>query len=271
MNRWSKYATAAQFMIVLLLFSSCGQPQVRSRWLDREIVVDGADTEWEGALFLLEQARATLGVMNDGDHLYLTLGLTDQEAQRQILGEGLTLWFDPKGKKNRTYAVRFPGAAARMAGSASAERAIRAMANSHGPSPEVEILGPETGESHLGHGAEAPQARIRLSYEAGRLVYEARISLDWIAQRPPGTVGLGLELARPERHALLAPDSGSEGGILLAQDVGGSLGHGGGGGGGGGRAIGGPPEQGPSASLKIWLRVLLAPGPVQAAAGQSGA
>jgi hypothetical protein len=45
---------------------------------------------------------------NDGENLYITLRIFEQEVQRQILFKGLSIWVDTDGKKSKKTGLRYP-------------------------------------------------------------------------------------------------------------------------------------------------------------------
>ena len=95
-------------LLAIALLAGCSK-RIDSQWRgERHIEIDGADTEWEGARVYIEGARAGIGLLNDAQDLYLCLVLTDPGTQLQVMRQGFTVWFDPKGKKNKTFGIRFP-------------------------------------------------------------------------------------------------------------------------------------------------------------------
>ena len=94
--------------LLVLGLAGCRPAEVPSRWLDREIVIDGDPQEWKGAVYALDGEATVLGLINDSMSLYLCLVSSDPNVSRQVLGRGFTLWFDPSGGKERTFGIRFP-------------------------------------------------------------------------------------------------------------------------------------------------------------------
>ena len=101
------------FFIALLFCSflglwGCDKFNIASTWKDREITVDGNDTEWQDRM--TQQGAIYLGVSNDAEYLYLCLGATDKKTKAQLMGlfrQNLSIWFDPEGKKRKTFGLRF--------------------------------------------------------------------------------------------------------------------------------------------------------------------
>jgi hypothetical protein len=97
--------------LALLCQTACGGGiDLNSHWRDRELVIDGADADWGEGRYILENVPISIGVMNDVDHLYLTMVTGDHDLQMLIAMRGLELWLDPKGAKRQVFGLRLPGA-----------------------------------------------------------------------------------------------------------------------------------------------------------------
>jgi hypothetical protein len=94
----------------LALFSGCLNMNmtIPGRWCDREIFVDGLDTEWEGTRFLVDKKDVTIGAMNDDRVLYLRLSTPDRATQWKIARHGLTVWFDPRDGNSKVMGISYP-------------------------------------------------------------------------------------------------------------------------------------------------------------------
>jgi hypothetical protein len=92
----------------LALVAGCGDIRLKSHWLDREIVVDGRLSEWEGLMTYVDQANIAFGLLNDDQNAYISLSTGDRINQSQILRRGLTVWLDGSGARQRTFGIRFP-------------------------------------------------------------------------------------------------------------------------------------------------------------------
>ncbi len=232
----------------LLLVATIGcSAKVDSKWLDREIVIDGADADWQGAKLNIERANVDFGIFNDQKYLYLVLGSMDRTLQMQMIRMGFTVWFDPEGKKGKVLGVRFPVRGMNM----GRERGMRGTERTAPDAERMAALIHETlekGEMEIysrgeEYGRRMPIAAagdllLRANYSAGRLVYELRIPLIHGPHAPyalgvyPGDeIGVGFETV--ERARMRPEGSGFGGGIGR-----GGRGFGGGGGGLGGRGGG---------------------------------
>jgi hypothetical protein len=96
--------------ILLLLFflTGCKKTELKSRWKDREIHIDGDITDWQNALIIDEKKNVSIGLFNDNDFLYLCLTTMDRLLIRQVRGMGFIVWFDPDGGKDKTFGIKFP-------------------------------------------------------------------------------------------------------------------------------------------------------------------
>jgi hypothetical protein len=97
-------------MSSLLFLNGCKEPvDLQSRWLDKEIVIDANDIDWQDyPLFYDEKTRSCIGVYNDDANLYLCFQTMDEDIQRQLLSQGLFVWFNKTGGKDKELCVCFP-------------------------------------------------------------------------------------------------------------------------------------------------------------------
>jgi len=95
--------------VVVFLHSGCTATRsLTSGTPGNTIVIDAQVPEWSGALRPMENEPFSLGILNDADYLYIALVSHNQPTIMQIMGQGLTFWFDPEGGKEKTLGVRFP-------------------------------------------------------------------------------------------------------------------------------------------------------------------
>lgn len=97
-------------MSSLLFLDGCKEPvDLQSRWLDKEIVIDANDNDWQDyPLFYDEKTRSSIGVYNDDADLYLCFQVMDEDIERQILSQGLFVWFNNTGGKDKQFGLCFP-------------------------------------------------------------------------------------------------------------------------------------------------------------------
>ncbi len=275
-----------------LLLGGCGAPKLNSRWPDQAIKIDGDPSEWKGDLYSLADDKAVVGVMNDNANLYACFGVKDTGLRRQVLGLGMTVWFDPTGGKNKVFGIRFPlnmrerGERLGQGMDMDPESMVTALGDSDAQVVFLEGEGP--GKKIL--LTEATGVQIKLGLAGETLVYELQIPLVKddthpyaIGALPGGNLGIGVEAASfpgrsPGRNWRNGGGpggggggggEGGEGGEGGGGDRGGwqqnvyqQRGGGWGGGGGGGRRggmRGGSEGQRPTAEpLSAWIKVRLA-------------
>ena len=264
-----------------LFFAGCGQPKITSHWKDRGISIDGKDNEWQGARVYLKDANVGMGLLNDEQHLYLCLSLSDRDAQVKVMRQGFTVWFDPEGKKNKTFGIRFPlgmqetrtpvaageeksqGFGMRGAGGQGNlnSKQIQSLFEQVLEFPEMEILGPRQYERRRVPLSEGQDIQLKLSYTYGRLVYELKVPLSQITHTTNAntekTIGLGFETPELKQAAQQQQMAGKGGGM---RGGGGKGGGGGmrGGGGKGGRMRGGATGEPTPEPFQLWTKVQLA-------------
>ena len=265
-------ACILSILLVWFAFASCGcsaAVDLTSSWRDRDVVVDGSDSDWQGATTYIKGSNLALGVRNDSTYLYTCVIINDRQTQMQVLTSGLTVWFDARGGQNKAFGFRFP---LRMQGNQpqagneprdDPEEARQLIQQSQS---ELEVIGPGKDDRERMPSMVAQGINARLGSRRGVLVYELRVPLRKSASNPYAIdigggqfLGIGFETTgfNPE---MMKDRPGGMGG--------GGLGRGGppqAGGGmppdGGGRPGDGPPGMqrgGQPEPLKLWTRVQLA-------------
>ena len=262
--------------------------RIESRWRDREVVIDGDNGEWAGPLVPVEENHPiTTAAMNDGQFLYVVLSTSDMAARRQIMRQGLIVWFDPSGGDKKHFGVKFPvgvlpedapdrrrggyrrgpGGGGRPAGDpGSRDPGQPDQPAQLEPTNRLEIYGPQKDDAHSFVTEMAPGIAVKVGEVQGYLVYELKVPLartaDWpyaIEAKPGALIGFGLETPKIER-----PSREGQGGMGGFGGGGGGMGGRGGRGGGGmggRRGGGGDRSQSEQAKpLKSWATSQLAAG-----------
>lgn len=263
-------------MICTLIANGCGMFDVESIWRDRDVVVDGVETddEWKDANYFLEDYNATIGLMNDEQYLYIRLSSSDRAIHGQIFGSGLTIWLN-EGNKDKIYGIKYPlGMMGGMSPGhmqhkpaetpSASEYDERMNSMVENAKSAVNIIGPVENTSITVSNAEIETLgmSLQIGYDKGNIFYEIKIPLYRNEQSPYGicthavdAVGVGIE-----SEASVRPQSrgGGRGG------GGGGMGRGrssgmGGRPSGGGRGPGGEGMSSPSSGepLELWLKVTL--------------
>ncbi len=288
--------TSACFVMSLLIGGCIGAPQLASPWTSSGIQVDGSDVDWSHRRYVLEAVPLTLSVANDAEFFYLCAVTTDRGLQMRILGSGMELWVDPKGGTRTYFGVRVPpidgqqfrresgfeggtlGGNRRGAGVGAGVQP--AVSDSHLTAAFGELVGRRDIyilDSTEDEGDKIMPVRddlvqVQLSYERGRLVYEARVPLHHFGhpsfelragERP---VGVALRVPVPEmplggQFAGEQPVPGRGGGGLDGRGGGGVGGVGDFSGDRRGRASGrARPRRVPTEPLEQWIRIQLSAG-----------
>jgi hypothetical protein len=268
-------------ILVCLASATCGCSsaiELSSAWRDREVVVDGSDSDWQGATTYIKGSNLALGIRNDNDYLYTCVIMMDRQMQMQMMASGFTVWFDPEGGKNRAFGIHFPlgmqgqQPPTALGGRSSPEEAQKLIEQSQ---RELEIIGPEKEARERMPLMLAQGIKAKLGNDEGFLVYELSVPLRKSADHPYAigingrqAVGIGFETTELNPEMMKEQFGGMGGG---GRGRGGPPTGGGGRPAGGGRPPGGgPPGMGPPGGerpepLELWTRVQLAPGNTPAA------
>ncbi len=157
---------------------------------ERQVVIDGRSDDWAANLFIVEDAGVTLGFLNDPEYLYICLRADEMSTRGQIMRSGLTVWFDPKGGKKKTLGIKFP------IGMTPGERPMppgefgeaEEGPGSRRPGEEnlnqLEIIRPEHEEPERMEVGEAKGIEIKFLPSRAGLVYELKIPLIRLDERP---------------------------------------------------------------------------------------
>ncbi|MCL5267362.1 MAG: hypothetical protein M1469_04570 [Bacteroidetes bacterium] len=175
-------------LIVLgtLTFSGCtSMLLVKSAWDTNKIVVNGNDKDWGDTMFYIPDAKLTVGIQNDSKYLYVILKTTDRQQTFQILGLGMTVWFDPSGGSHETFGIHFPLARREEGGFSRQSRGTNDggmngdMNNSFmaiNPN-QLEILGVNRNGPVKMTIAELKGIQLQLNHTGEGLIYELRVPL----------------------------------------------------------------------------------------------
>jgi hypothetical protein len=214
-----------------------------SGWLTAAITVDGSPTEWAGPLAPFNDQPLSMAAANDGDSLYLVLTASDPAVRRQILRQGLIVWFDGGGKDKKKFGVKFPIGVGLSEEDLRGHRGGRPDSGGRGGTPggpaqapaveppnRLEVLGASKDDARSYTADQAPGIAVKVGQAEGLLAYELKVPLAssdahpyGVSAKPGQMISVGLEMPKLE----LPEARGREGG------------HGGMGGGGGGGRPGG--------------------------------
>ena len=244
-------------------------PQFSSELCTRKIVIDGDNNDWNGIPAYVDKNNVlAVSVCHDDEYIYVCLLTWDPQTQRQIIGGGLTVWFDRTGSDDKTFGINFP--LGRYAGEPSQRIDDRNRKDFDTSKQitnqfvsEMEIIGPKETDRYLlpftnNEGIQAKIGRV----DGGEMVYELQVPLKKTTEHPNAIqpknnyIGLGFETGEMTGFGKRSGESdGSD-----SQPQGGTgRGHRGGGYSGGGRMHqGGGSKSGNAAEpVKMWWKVKL--------------
>ena len=278
--RQSRAVSCAAGMIVVAAAAgvfAAKRPRFDSQWRDRDVVIDGNTSEWAGPLRPLEENHPiVMAAMNDGQFLYVVLSASDPTVRRQILRQGLIVWFDPSGGDKKHFGVKFPVGLSPEEAAGRGRGGFRrgpgggrppddpgsgdpAPSDQPEPTNRLEVYGPQKDDAHSFVSDMAPGIAVKIGQVEGYLVYELKVPLTRtgdtpyaIEAKPGALIGFGLETPKMERPAR----EGRGGGIGGFGGRGGGMG--GRGGGMGGRRGGDRGQSEQPKPLKSWATIQLA-------------
>ncbi len=277
-----KYLPVIAVFIPFLVNGCTSSILVKSTWNNNETVIDGKDNDWDDTMFYIPDAQITTGLRNDSNNVYIILKATDRRQAFQIMGLGLTVWFDPSGGTSEKFGIHFPLGR-------NGERGTMQESGGYDPDSsqnqypgiqemtpnELEVLGAnENGPVRLTI-ADTKGIELQLNRQSDGLIYELKVPLHKSPEHPyavnvsGSTLGIGFEGGKFEARE----NGGSGGRRTRGGEEGGGMGPGGEGGGGGvpgeggGRGMGrggrgrsyeeGGQNQQPK-QIDFWLKVRLA-------------
>lgn len=271
-----------------ITFPACQEEdgKAKSSRRDREIKIDGNDLEWQGVSQLYdEENRTVVSFLHDDKHLFVRLTLNDKKVQRQILVEGLTVWFEQPEEKDRRIGVHFPVGLPREQRRAAfkglhgkSKQGDSSSANEDFPQfkkclSEIQLWGPgEYQQKTMPYGEiENYDVAVRLGKAERNLIYELKIPFGGISRfglvkAQGNTVRVGFKTGDEKQRPGVAMEYQSADTDTGSKDRsrGGRRGGMGGGGMGGGRKgnSGGPMgekrERESIKPLALWVTVLIA-------------
>lgn len=268
--------TVLLLLIAILSSTACSSNRIyltESRWADHEVVIDGKADKWQGTQAFLEKERLFVSFLNDRGNLYIGLVASENPTGAQIMRQGLTIWFDPKGGKNKAFGIKyplgavFPGPPRNFEGNRPEDLGEREPKDvperpPHEAGQELEIMRSEKGTPEkIGIGQAKDQGlEINVASSSELFIYELKIPLvgtknqPWAVGAQPGAqISVGIETTGRNQTRPPEGPGGIEGGRIEGR---GGMGGRPGGGGRGMQDFNTEPDI--SQALKCWLIVHLA-------------
>lgn len=262
------------FFFIVLLGGCSSLPQFTSDRCTGTMHLVGDLHEWKNVSAYVDKNNlVAVSLCHDDEFVYVCLTTDDPQSQRQIMGGGLTVWFDPSGGDDKTFGINFPlprnGAGPRR----NLDNETKKDADGHQQTIDqslfdMDIVGPkETDRYRLSViNTEGIVAHLEQSKD-GMMIYELQVPLKKSGARPNAiepennVVGLGFETGPMQGGAerLRAEQGGRTSGFGGGDSApGGGMGGGRRGGGGGrGRGKGGSSSGSVKAPepVKLWWKV----------------
>jgi hypothetical protein len=109
MRRYRSGLVLLAMFLPLLSIISCKEKPLKSEWRTARIASDDPDTAWAHTrTYAWEDQNILLGLQNDTDRLVVLLRARDRTTQATMMRAGLTIWFDPTGKNDKTFGIHYP-------------------------------------------------------------------------------------------------------------------------------------------------------------------
>lgn len=190
--------------------AGCSQLELTSRPLDRDITIDGRHEDWQDALTYLKDQNLSIGILNDDTDLYLCMVTSDMGLESRLVMQGLILWFDASGGKDRSFGIRYPMGIPFQNRPPSPEDRPDTETPRNTPYEmslrEMEIIGPGEEERHHFSIAELEGIQARARSDQGMFVYEVKVPLQrresarFAIHAEGEVIGIGLETSEPDRE-----------------------------------------------------------------------
>lgn len=102
-------------IIIFIIMVGCSSSeQMVSKVIEKLIVVDGNQEDWNGKLKFIEKEKVAVGFQNDSENLYFCFVTSNKSNAMKILSMGLTVWFKPGGNE-QVLGLQYPQSMNRVA------------------------------------------------------------------------------------------------------------------------------------------------------------
>jgi hypothetical protein len=103
------YFSSLIIIICFSIFSCSPKLAPEGHYQQTEIIADGNTNDWNLPLrFSNEKYTYQYNVTNDNNNIYICILSKDYATQTRMLKAGMTIYFDPKGEKNKNINISFP-------------------------------------------------------------------------------------------------------------------------------------------------------------------
>ena len=202
-------------LLVVMNQAIYARPEVKCVWVKNPVTVDGQNKEWIGSLTLFEKEDIALGVKRDEDFLYLGVLFSGETILQQVLTQGLIVWLDPEGGKEKKLGVKFPLTTMEIESFPDSRNHTPGdspqmkPANEEGmsqPSHFIFLVAEEDDETMLEY-LQPEAMEVQAAQLAHTLFYELKIPLNRDKDHPVGIgirsnkkLSIGLEAPRIDEH-----------------------------------------------------------------------
>jgi hypothetical protein len=157
--------------------------QVKSRWQDAQLKIDGDMTDWGVPSLTSEKAvKVDYAFYNDESNLCVLFIFKDQKYLSSIAQTGMTIWFNSEGKKKKTLGVRFrrkmiPAATVvalmeKKGGPLPAEKKKEIMSKPEQAIIQFMAINKDEEDLTVQFFKDMPEPELQVKALPGRLVYE---------------------------------------------------------------------------------------------------
>ena len=218
------------FALMVLASVSLGAcsspPTLQSHSLSQAPAIDGALSEWGGALARVDGRSVSMSAAPTDSLLYLAVVIPDRDLIRSVAENGLIVWIDPAGEERHTYGVRYPlgrraqQAGANQRGGASGTDAPRGGSPLEELFPsDLAVIRNDTVRYRMPAGLSSA-LRAQATLDTGSLIYEMAVPVSSSRSATTGdrwehglhaqlgsTVAIGLQTPDPDDTDLVTPSS----------------------------------------------------------------
>ncbi|WP_263792953.1 hypothetical protein [Salinibacter sp.] len=201
-------------------------PTLQSHSLSQAPAIDGALSEWGGALARVDGRSVSMSAAPTDSLLYLAVVIPDRDLIRSVAENGLIVWIDPAGEERHTYGVRYPlgrraqQAGANQRGGASGGDVPRGGAPLDDLFPsDLAVIRNDTVRYRMPAGLSSA-LRAQATLDTGSLIYEMAVPVSPSRSSTTGdrwehglrgelgsTVAVGLQTPDPDDTDLVTPSS----------------------------------------------------------------
>jgi hypothetical protein len=203
--------SAVPAMLACAILASCSPKLApEGHYQSSPVVADGSPADWTLPLrFSNSSFTMQYNVTNDDQNLYICVSSGTESTQLRILRSGMTIYFDPKGEKNKDISIHFPIQKRTDRGSESHVRGNGGGGYNAGPQIQELLLQSdyynttgfqdmENGQFALNDSHSPVNVAIKLNDQDSLLVYEAVVPLrnvlgaDWAARAAKKNLSVGV-------------------------------------------------------------------------------